>query len=99
MVLFDPLDGSSNTDVNMPLGSIFSIVEHQHPDQPPGDNDLLRKGTHQLAAGYFLFGPSTMLVFTTGKGRLRVYARSQRRGVSIVSSEASRCLHAERYTP
>jgi fructose-1,6-bisphosphatase I len=68
MVLFDPLDGSSNTDVNMPLGSIFSIVEHQNPAQPLGDNDLLRKGTHQLAAGYFLFGPSTMLVFTTGKG-------------------------------
>jgi fructose-1,6-bisphosphatase I len=68
MVLFDPLDGSSNTDVNMPLGSIFSIVEHQHQDQPPGDSDLLRKGVHQLAAGYFLFGPSTMLVFTTGKG-------------------------------
>src|SRR5690349_1338181 len=68
MVLFDPLDGSSNTDVNMPLGSIFSIVEHQNPSQPLGDSDLLRKGTHQLAAGYFLFGPSTMLVFTTGKG-------------------------------
>jgi fructose-1,6-bisphosphatase I len=68
MVLFDPLDGSSNTDVNMPLGSIFSIVQHQHPDQPLGDDDLLRKGIHQLAAGYFLFGPSTMLVFTTGKG-------------------------------
>src|SRR5262249_35959359 len=68
MVLFDPLDGSSNTDVNMPLGSIFSIIAHQNPAQPLGDNDLLRKGTHQLAAGYFLFGPSTMLVFTTGKG-------------------------------
>jgi fructose-1,6-bisphosphatase I len=68
MVLFDPLDGSSNTDVNMPLGSIFSIVAHHNPAQPVGDSDLLRKGTHQLAAGYFLFGPSTMLVFTTGKG-------------------------------
>jgi fructose-1,6-bisphosphatase I len=68
MVLFDPLDGSSNTDVNMPLGSIFSIVAHKNVDQLPGDNDLLQKGTDQLAAGYFLFGPSTMLVFTTGKG-------------------------------
>ena len=42
MVLFDPLDGSSNTDVNMPLGSIFSIVAHQHPDQPPGDSRSVR---------------------------------------------------------
>jgi fructose-1,6-bisphosphatase I len=67
MVLFDPLDGSSNTDVNMPLGSIFSIVAPKNADHAPGD-DLLQKGTDQLAAGYFLFGPSTMLVFTTGKG-------------------------------
>ena len=68
MVLFDPLDGSSNTDVNMPLGSIFSIVAPRKADQLPGDSDLLQKGTDQLAAGYFLFGPSTMLVFTTGTG-------------------------------
>jgi len=68
MVLFDPLDGSSNTDVNMPLGSIFSIVAPKVPDQSPCDSDLLQKGTDQVAAGYFLFGPSTMLVFTTGKG-------------------------------
>jgi fructose-1,6-bisphosphatase I len=68
MVLFDPLDGSSNTDVNMPLGSIFSIVAPKEADQSPCDSDLLQKGTDQVAAGYFLFGPSTMLVFTTGKG-------------------------------
>lgn len=68
MVLFDPLDGSSNTDVNMPLGSIFSIVAPKKADQSPCDSDLLQKGTDQVAAGYLLFGPSTMLVFTTGKG-------------------------------
>ena len=68
MVLFDPLDGSSNTDVNMPLGSIFSIIATKKPDQSPSDGDLLQKGTDQVAAGYLLFGPSTMLVFTTGKG-------------------------------
>jgi fructose-1,6-bisphosphatase I len=68
MVLFDPLDGSSNTDVNMPLGSIFSIVTHQPADRLPGERDLLRKGTDQLAAGYLLFGPSTMFVVATGKG-------------------------------
>ena len=68
MVLFDPLDGSSNTDVNMPLGAIFSIVRSQRPDQPPCESDLVRKGTEQVAAGYLLFGASTMLVFTAGQG-------------------------------
>lgn len=68
MVLFDPLDGSSNTDVNMPLGSIFSIVAAPKSQQSPVESDLLQKGTEQVAAGYLLFGPSTMLVFTTGQG-------------------------------
>jgi fructose-1,6-bisphosphatase I len=68
MVLFDPLDGSSNTDVNMPLGSIFSIVAAPKSEQSPVESDLLQKGTEQVAAGYLLFGPSTMLVFTTGQG-------------------------------
>lgn len=68
MVLFDPLDGSSNTDVNMPLGSIFSIVMKQRPDEVLSESDLVRKGTDQVAAGYLLFGASTMLVFTTGQG-------------------------------
>ncbi|MCX5724327.1 MAG: class 1 fructose-bisphosphatase [Nitrospirae bacterium] len=68
MVLFDPLDGSSNTDVNMPLGSIFSIVRNQRPDQPLSERDLVRKGTEQVVAGYLLFGASTMLVYTVGQG-------------------------------
>ena len=68
MVLFDPLDGSSNTDVNMPLGSIFSIVMNQRPDDGLSDSDLTQKGTEQVAAGYLLFGASTMLVFTAGQG-------------------------------
>ncbi len=68
MVLFDPLDGSSNTDVNMPLGSIFSIVAARSANQPPVEGDLLTRGTGQAAAGYLLFGPSTMLVFTTRAG-------------------------------
>lgn len=68
MVLFDPLDGSSNTDVNMPLGAIFSIVAARRADQPPVEDDLLQKGIEQVAAGYLLFGPSTMMVFTTRAG-------------------------------
>ncbi|HEY6085189.1 MAG TPA: class 1 fructose-bisphosphatase, partial [Nitrospira sp.] len=65
-VLFDPLDGSSNTDVNMPLGSIFSVLLPSRADQPPSERDLLRKGSDQVAAGYLLFGPSTMMVISAG---------------------------------
>lgn len=68
VVLIDPLDGSSNTDVNMPLGSIFSILTCRHTDRPPNAEDLVRKGTDQIAAGYLFYGPSTMLVFTIGQG-------------------------------
>ncbi len=68
MVLFDPLDGSSNTDVNMPLGSIFSVVATRQVGQSPSERDLVRKGTEQVAAGYLLYGPSTMMVFTSGQG-------------------------------
>jgi len=86
---FDPLDGSSNIDVNVSIGTIFSIhrrrSDHgeQHfgrrstdaggERQPPGGRggsagDLLQKGSRQVAAGYIIYGSSTMLVFTTGEG-------------------------------
>ncbi|MEW6248451.1 MAG: class 1 fructose-bisphosphatase [Nitrospirota bacterium] len=68
ILLFDPLDGSSNTDVNMPLGAIFSVLRHERKDGLPADSDLLRKGVEQAAAGYLLYGSSTMLVFTVGRG-------------------------------
>jgi len=68
MLLFDPLDGSSNTDVNMPLGAIFSVLKHDATTPPAAEAQLLRKGTEQVAAGYLLYGASTMLVFTIGQG-------------------------------
>ncbi|MFO0773167.1 MAG: class 1 fructose-bisphosphatase [Nitrospiraceae bacterium] len=68
MILFDPLDGSSNTDVNMPLGSIFSIVRFDDASRAPMDADLIKPGHQQVAAGYVLYGASTMLVYTTGHG-------------------------------
>ncbi len=68
MLLFDPLDGSSNTDVNMPLGAIFSVLRYEGKERPPFEAELLRKGTEQVAAGYLLYGSSTMLVFTVGQG-------------------------------
>ncbi|MEC4888874.1 MAG: class 1 fructose-bisphosphatase [Nitrospira sp.] len=68
MLLFDPLDGSSNTDCNMPLGAIFSVLRYESNDRPPVESDLLKKGLEQVAAGYLLFGSSTMLVYTAGHG-------------------------------
>jgi fructose-1,6-bisphosphatase I len=68
MLLFDPLDGSSNTDCNMPLGAIFSILKYDRTDRLPTEDELLRKGTEQVAAGYLLYGASTMLVYTVGQG-------------------------------
>jgi fructose-1,6-bisphosphatase I len=68
MLLFDPLDGSSNTDSNMPLGAIFSVIQSKHEERMPAEDDLIRKGTEQVAAGYLLYGSSTMLVYTIGHG-------------------------------
>jgi len=68
MLLFDPLDGSSNTDCNMPLGAIFSVLKFERKDRMPTEDALVRKGTEQVAAGYLLFGSSTMLVYTVGQG-------------------------------
>lgn len=66
LVLFDPLDGSSNLDINMSVGTIFSILPA--PNRPLHNDDFLQAGRHQVAAGYVLYGPSTMLALTTGQG-------------------------------
>jgi fructose-1,6-bisphosphatase I len=63
-VLFDPMDGSSNIDVNGTLGVIFSV----RPRKDGGVGDLLRSGREQVAAGYVLFGPAVLLVYTSGEG-------------------------------
>lgn len=63
LVLFDPLDGSSNIDVNVSIGTIFSILGAP-PTQPPGRGDFLQMGRDQLAAGYAVYGPQTELVLT-----------------------------------
>jgi fructose-1,6-bisphosphatase I len=68
LLLFDPLDGSSNIDVNVSVGTIFSVL--RCPDDVPqvGDEHFLQPGTAQVAAGYCIYGPSTMLVLTIGHG-------------------------------
>ena len=69
IVTIDPLDGSSNIDVNVSIGTIFSIYKKRTPpNEPLAEADFLQKGREQIAAGYILYGPSTMLVFSTGNG-------------------------------
>jgi fructose-1,6-bisphosphatase I len=69
VVAIDPLDGSSNIDVNVSIGTIFSIYRRVSPlGTRVTEADVLQKGTEQVAAGYILYGSSTMLVYTTGHG-------------------------------
>lgn len=68
IVCFDPLDGSSNIDVNVSIGTIFSIYKRLSLSKDVSENDFLQKGTEQVAAGYVIYGSSTMLVYTTGHG-------------------------------
>lgn len=69
VIAIDPLDGSSNIDVNVSIGTIFSIYRRKSaPGSSVGLEDIMQKGTDQVAAGYILYGSSTMLVYTTGHG-------------------------------
>ncbi len=68
VLLFDPLDGSSNIDYNVSIGTIFSIFRRRTPEGPGTLEDCLQKGRDLVAAGYMLYGSSTMLVYTTGMG-------------------------------
>ena len=67
LLVFDPLDGSSNIDVNVAVGSIFSVLEHAG-DAAATAADYLQPGARQVAAGYAIYGPSTMLVLSIGRG-------------------------------
>ena len=68
MLLFDPLDGSSNIDVNVSIGTIFSVLKAPEGMGAPTEQDFLQPGRKQVAAGYAVYGPQTMLVLTTGNG-------------------------------
>jgi fructose-1,6-bisphosphatase I len=67
-LLFDPLDGSSNIDVNVPVGTIFSVMRKITRGARGDLEDMLQPGRRQIAAGYVIYGSSTMLVYTTGQG-------------------------------
>lgn len=69
LLLFDPLDGSSNIDVNVSVGTIFSVLHRQSgPGRSPTVEEFLQPGTEQLVAGYAIYGPATLLVLTMGEG-------------------------------
>ena len=68
LLAFDPLDGSDNIDANFPVGTIFSILRSPDPAAPPRAEHFLQPGTAQVCAGFALYGPSTMLILTTGDG-------------------------------
>lgn len=69
VIAIDPLDGSSNIDVNVSIGTIFSIYRRKSPAGTPiQQEDILQRGADQVAAGYVLYGSSTMMVYTTGHG-------------------------------
>ncbi len=68
LLLFDPLDGSSNIDVNVSIGTIFSILKKQDPNTPLQTSDFLLSGRHQVAAGYVVYGPQTTMALTLGDG-------------------------------
>ncbi len=68
LLSFDPLDGSSNIDINAPVGSIFSVLRAPRGAQPVTREDFLQAGSAQLCAGYAIYGATTMLVLTVGRG-------------------------------
>ena len=68
LLLFDPLDGSSNIDVNVSIGTIFSVLKMPEGVTEPTDNEFLQPGSQQVAAGYAVYGPSTQLILSVGDG-------------------------------
>jgi len=68
LLLFDPLDGSSNIDVNVSIGTIFSVLRCPDDIENPSEESFLQEGSRQVAAGYAVYGPQTVLVLTTGNG-------------------------------
>jgi fructose-1,6-bisphosphatase I len=86
LLVFDPLDGSSNIDVNISIGTIFSILRCPEGVEHPTAEDFLQPGTEQICAGYCLYGPATMLVLTTGNG-VQGFTLDQNIGEFLLSHE------------
>lgn len=85
-LLYDPIDGSSNVDINLNVGSIFSIRQQTGEDPDQTGKNLLQNGHQQLAAGYILYGPSVVLAYSIGKG-VHVFTLDPSLGEFILSAE------------
>jgi len=90
LLLFDPLDGSSNIDVNVSIGTIFSVLKKGHDDpatiEPVGESDFLQPGRQQVAAGYCVYGPQTTLVLTVGDG-VAMFTLDREQGSFVLTQE------------
>jgi fructose-1,6-bisphosphatase I len=84
VVCFDPIDGSSNIEVDVTVGTIFSIQRRADASRAPRIEDLLRAGSHLLAAGYVLYGPATVMVLATGSG-VDVFTQDQLSGEFLLT--------------
>lgn len=86
LLLFDPLDGSSNIDVNVSIGTIFSVLKLREPKASVTVQDFLQPGTEQVAAGYCIYGPQSTLVVTTGNG-VAIFTLDREQGAFVLTQE------------
>jgi fructose-1,6-bisphosphatase I len=86
LLLFDPLDGSSNIDVNVSIGTIFSVLKKPDGDRGVEEDDFLQPGHKQVAAGYCVYGPQTTLVLTVGDG-VAMFTLDREQGSFVLTEE------------
>ncbi len=86
LLMFDPLDGSSNIDVNVSIGTIFSVLKKVASGKGVSEDDFLQPGTAQVAAGYCVYGPQTTLVLTFGQG-VAMFTLDREQGSFVLTSE------------
>ena len=86
LLLFDPLDGSSNIDVNVSIGTIFSVLRMPEDDRGVDEGDFLQNGAQQVAAGYCVYGPQTTLVLTVGDG-VAMFTLDREQGSFVLTQE------------
>ncbi|WP_353239384.1 class 1 fructose-bisphosphatase [Limnohabitans sp.] len=86
LLLFDPLDGSSNIDVNVSIGTIFSVLKKPEGSQGVTEQDFLQPGKNQVAAGYCVYGPQTTLVLTVGDG-VAMFTLDREQGSFVLTQE------------
>jgi len=86
LLLFDPLDGSSNIDINVSIGTIFSVLKMPEDDRGVDEGDFLQAGNKQVAAGYCIYGPQTTLVLTVGDG-VAMFTLDREQGSFVLTEE------------